>query len=433
MMIMLPQIKGLTSTMCLLVISSSIYAGTISRTVNVSAFLATSTMIPNQRIQVWSIVQKVEGTTEKAPISTISTPTTIPTRTRGSSTASTSALRAGGPPAPFGGGGARTIVFGATAFCVKKSVTVVRQGDCSIVERFGKFHKELDPGLHFLIPFVDQIRATVTIREQVLDIPPQKCITSDNAPLAADAVVYWRIENGVRAIYAVENLKLAIQNLVLTQLRAEIGKLTLDETFSAREKVNQVLLDELDVATEPWGVKITRVEVRDIIPNQEILRAMEMQMAAERTKRASIIKSEGERERSINEAEGSARSRIIDAEASAKSMIVEADAEASKIETEAKGVARALDVIAAAISSSSSSDGDSTATPAIITNAAKADAAKFQLMREYIATQRDLATSNNAKVIVTSSSGIGGGGTAGDMISMDDAFAKAIAYYNVSD
>jgi len=427
--------------MCLLVISSSIYAGTISRTVNVSAFLATSTMIPNQRIQVWSIVQKVEGTTEKAPISTISTPTTIPTRTRGSSTASTSALRAGGPPAPFGGGGARTIVFGATAFCVKKSVTVVRQGDCSIVERFGKFHKELDPGLHFLIPFVDQIRATVTIREQVLDIPPQKCITSDNAPLAADAVVYWRIENGVRAIYAVENLKLAIQNLVLTQLRAEIGKLTLDETFSAREKVNQVLLDELDVATEPWGVKITRVEVRDIIPNQEILRAMEMQMAAERTKRASIIKSEGERERSINEAEGSARSRIIDAEASAKSMIVEADAEASKIETEAKGVARALDVIAAAISSSSSSsDGDSdnnnnntTTTPAIITNAAKADAAKFQLMREYIATQRDLATSNNAKVIVTSSSGIGGGGTAGDMISMDDAFAKAIAYYNVSD
>jgi len=411
--------------MWLLVMSSSIYAGTTSRTVYVSAFLATSTIIPNQRIQVCSIVQKIEGTTEKAPIS-ISTST---------------ALRAG-PSAPFGGGGARTILFGATAFCVKKSVQVVRQGDCSIVERFGKFHKELDPGLHFLIPFVDQIRATVTIREQVLDIPPQKCITSDNAPLAADAVVYWRIENGVRAIYAVENLKLAIQNLVLTQLRAEIGKLTLDDTFSAREKVNQVLLDELDVATEPWGVKITRVEVRDIIPNQEILRAMEMQMAAERTKRASIIKSEGERERSINEAEGSARSRIIDAEASAKSMIVEADAEASKIETEAKGVARALDVIAAAISSSSSSsDGDSdnnnnnnTATTAIITNAAKADAAKFQLMREYIATQRDLATSNNAKVIVTSSSGIGGGGgTAGDMISMDDAFAKAIAYYNVSD
>ena len=236
----------------------------------------------------------------------------------------------------------------------------------------------------------------------------------------------------MRAIYAVENLKLAIQNLVLTQLRAEIGKLTLDDTFSAREKVNQVLLDELDVATEPWGVKITRVEVRDIIPNQEILRAMEMQMAAERTKRASIIKSEGERERSINEAEGSARSRIIDAEASAKSMILEADAEASKIETEAKGVARALDVIAAAISSSdtTTSDGDSdNNNTAIITSAAKADAAKFQLMREYIATQRDLATSNNAKVIVTSSSGVVGG----DMVSMDDAFAKAIAYYNVSD
>ena len=418
---MIPQIKGLT-TMWLLVISisismyacSSIFRTTgTTTTMYVSAFLSTST-IPNKSI--CSTVQK-EGTTE-APILT----TTITPR------CSTS-LRAG--PASFGGG-TRTIVFGAAAFCVKKSIKVVQQGDCSIVERFGKFHKELDPGLHFLIPFVDQIRATVTIREQVLDIPPQKCITSDNAPLAADAVVYWRIENGVRAIYAVENLKLAIQNLVLTQLRAEIGKLTLDDTFSAREKVNQVLLDELDVATEPWGVKITRVEVRDIIPNQEILRAMEMQMAAERTKRASIIKSEGERERSINEAEGSARSRIIDAEASAKSMILEADAEASKIETEAKGVARALDVIAAAISSSdtTTSDGDSdNNNTAIITSAAKADAAKFQLMREYIATQRDLATSNNAKVIVTSSSGVVGG----DMVSMDDAFAKAIAYYNVSD
>eukprot|EP00560_Eucampia_antarctica_P008799 CAMPEP_0197828526 /NCGR_PEP_ID=MMETSP1437-20131217/5071_1 /TAXON_ID=49252 ORGANISM="Eucampia antarctica, Strain CCMP1452" /NCGR_SAMPLE_ID=MMETSP1437 /ASSEMBLY_ACC=CAM_ASM_001096 /LENGTH=373 /DNA_ID=CAMNT_0043429761 /DNA_START=38 /DNA_END=1159 /DNA_ORIENTATION=+ len=298
-----------------------------------------------------------------------------------------------------------SVVLGAAAFAVSRTVQVVRQGDVSIVERFGKFHNRLEPGLHILIPFVDQVRATLTNREQVLDIPPQKCITSDNAPLSADAVVYWRIVNAERAVYAVVDLQLAIQNLVLTQLRSEIGKLTLDMTFSAREQVNKVLLDELDVATEPWGVKITRVEVRDIIPNQEILRAMEMQMAAERTKRASIIKSEGERERSINEAEGSARSRIIDAQAAAKSVVMEADAEASKIEKEAQGVARALAAISEAVGG----------------NEAKADAVKFQLMREYIATQRDLATSNNAKVIVTSSSGYA---------PADDVFAKAIAFYN---
>ena len=176
----------------------------------------------------------------------------------------------------------KTMVVGGAAVCVRKAVRVIKQGDVSIVERLGKFHKRLEPGFHVLIPFVDQIRATLTEREQVLDIPPQKCITSDNAPLSADAVVYWRIVNAEKSIYAVVNLELAIQNLVLTQLRAEIGKLTLDMTFSAREQINQILLEELDAATAPWGVKITRVEVRDIVPNTEILRAMEMQMAAER-------------------------------------------------------------------------------------------------------------------------------------------------------
>ena len=317
----------------------------------------------------------------------------------------------------------KSIVFGAAGICVNKSVTVVRQGDVSIVERFGKFHTRLEPGLHLLIPFVDQIRVTLTNREQVLDIPPQKCITLDNAPLAADAVVYWRIVDAQRAIYAVENLSLAIQNLVLTQLRAEIGKLTLDMTFSAREKINQVLLDELDVATEPWGVKITRVEVRDIVPNTEILRAMEMQMAAERTKRASIIKSEGERERSINEAEGNAKSRIIDAKASAQSMLLEAEAKATQTETEARGAAKALDILASSMNNNNNNNNNSDSD---------IDAAKFQLTREYIAAQRDLATSQNAKVIVTSS---GGGTTSsgGAFGQIDDTLAKAVAFYNVKD
>ena len=186
-------------------------------------------------------------------------------------------------PAYWGLG--KTIVvggLGGAAVCVRKSVHIIQQGDVSIVERVGKFHKRLEPGFHVLIPFVDQIRATVTEREQVLDLSPQKCITSDNAPLVADAVVYWKIVDAKKSIYAVVDLELAIKNLVLTQLRAEIGKLTLDRTFLAREQINQTLLDDLDVATAPWGVKITRVEVRDIVPNTEIVRAMELQMVATR-------------------------------------------------------------------------------------------------------------------------------------------------------
>ena len=183
---------------------------------------------------------------------------------------------------------ARVALSLGALLAVFRSIKVVQQSDLALVERLGKFHSKLEPGLHFLIPFVDNVRATVTEREQVLDVPPQKCITSDNAPLVADAVVYWKIFDAEKSIYSVANLELAIQNLVLTQLRAEIGKLTLDSTFSAREQINAVLLKDLDLATDPWGVKITRVEVRDIIPNKEILQAMELQMASERKKRAMI-------------------------------------------------------------------------------------------------------------------------------------------------
>lgn len=280
------------------------------------------------------------------------------------------------------------------------SVKIINQGDVAVVERFGKFHKRLDPGLHFLIPLVDSVRVRLSIREQVFDIPPQQCITSDNAPLAADAVVYWRVVDPEKATYSVADLKLAIQNLVLTQLRSEIGKLTLDMTFSAREKINSVLLQDLDIATDPWGVKITRVEVRDIIPNNDIMRAMEMQMAAERTKRAVIIKSEGQRARAVNQAEGEAQSRLIDARASAEAIKLEAEAEASKLQLEAQGVAKALAALNGSIGNSE-------------------EAARFQLMREYIAAQRALATSANAKVILSSDS-------------VNDTLMKAMGMYDVA-
>jgi regulator of protease activity HflC (stomatin/prohibitin superfamily) len=281
------------------------------------------------------------------------------------------------------------------------SIKVVSQGNVAVVERLGKFHGVLEPGLHVVIPVVDRLRTTLSKREQVFDIPPQQCITSDNAPLAADAVVYWRVVDPEKAVYSVMDLKMAIQNLVLTQLRTEIGKLTLDMTFSAREQINSVLLTDLDVATDPWGVKITRVEVRDIIPNQDIMRAMEMQMAAERTKRAVIIKSEGERARAVNEAEGEAQSRLIDARASAEAVRLEADAQAFKLELEAQGAAKALAAIEESLGSAQ-------------------EAARFQLMREYIASQRALATSRNAKVIITPDAA-------------SNLLANAMAFYDVSE
>ena len=268
-----------------------------------------------------------------------------------------------------------------------------------------------------MIPVIDVIRQRMTQRERVFDIKPQKCITSDNAPLSADAVVYWRVVNPEKAVYSVVNLELAIENLVLTQLRSEIGKLTLDMTFSAREEINSVLLKELDVATESWGIQITRVEVRDIIPNNEILQAMEMQMAAERTKRSSIIKSEGERERSINEAEGDAQSRLIDAKAKAQAVVLAAEAEATKLKTEAAGIAHALHVIAASMNNENvDTDGDYDGSTAV---GNMNDAIRFQLMRDYISAQRELATSSNAKVIVSSNS-------------PEDIFTKAIAFYDAA-
>jgi regulator of protease activity HflC (stomatin/prohibitin superfamily) len=288
----------------------------------------------------------------------------------------------------------------AAAVGVTRGFKIVQQGDVALVERLGKYQSRLNPGFHVIIPLVDRVRTTITQREQVFDIPPQECITSDNAPLSADAVVYWRVVDPEKATYSVVNLEIAIQNLVLTQIRSEIGKLTLDETFSAREKINSILLKDLDIATDPWGVKISRVEVRDIVPNREIMQAMEMQMAAERTKRAVIIKSEGAREKTVNEARGEAESRLIDAKAAAEAVKFEAEAEASKLELEATGAARALGILGTALGS-------------------QADAAKFQIMREFIAAKRDLARSENAKVIVTSDA-------------PSDILGKAMAFYESS-
>lgn len=207
------------------------------------------------------------------------------------------------------------------------SVRIVNQGNEALVERLGSYDRKLSPGLSFTLPFVERIAYQETIREKVLDIPPQQCITRDNVSIAADAVVYWRIVDMEKAYYKVQNLQAAMVNLVLTQIRAELGRLELDQTFTARSEINEVLLQELDEATDPWGVKVTRVELRDIVPSKAVQESMELQMSAERRKRASILTSEGDRESAVNSARGKADAQILDAEAQQKTVIMQAEAE----------------------------------------------------------------------------------------------------------
>lgn len=217
------------------------------------------------------------------------------------------------------------------------SVKIVNQGDQALVETLGKYSgRKLQPGLNFLTPFFDKVVAKETIREQILDVPPQQCITRDNVSISVDAIVYWRIVDLEKSYYKVRNLQSAMSNLVRTQIRSEMGKLELDQTFTARTEVNEILLRDLDIATDPWGVKVTRVELRDIVPAKAVQEAMELQMSAERQKRAAILKSEGEREASINTARGKAEAQVLDAEAQKKASILNAEAKQQTIILEAQ-------------------------------------------------------------------------------------------------
>ncbi|NET32324.1 MAG: SPFH/Band 7/PHB domain protein [Cyanothece sp. SIO1E1] len=188
------------------------------------------------------------------------------------------------------------------------SVKIVNQGDEALIERLGRYHKKLGPGLNFIVPFLDTVVLEETVRERVLDVDPQAAITKDNVSLMVDAVVFWRILDLERAFYAVEEIETAITNLVLTTLRSEIGQMAFERTFSSRAQVNRALLDHLDEATAPWGVKITRVEIQDIQPPEEVLKSMQQQQAAEIKRRATVSEAEGERQAAIARAEGTVKS-----------------------------------------------------------------------------------------------------------------------------
>ncbi|BAU42531.1 SPFH domain-containing protein [Leptolyngbya sp. O-77] len=227
---------------------------------------------------------------------------------------------------------------------LSSSVKIVNQGNEALVERLGSYNKKLKPGLNFILPFADRVAFQETIREKVLDIPPQPSITKDNVAITVDAVVYWRIVDMEKAYYKVQNLQAAMVNLVLTQIRAEMGKLELDETFTARSQINEILLRELDTATDPWGVKVTRVELRDIVPSKAVQESMELQMSAERRKRAAILTSEGDREAAVNSARGKADAQVLEAEANQKAVVLraEADQKAAVLKAQAERQAAVL-------------------------------------------------------------------------------------------
>ncbi len=220
---------------------------------------------------------------------------------------------------------------------LKGSVKIVKEKEEYLIEGLGSYRKKLEPGLNFILPVYDQVVYRDTIREKVLDVPAQSCITRDNVNITVDAVVYWRIMDMYKAFYKVENLRDAMVNMVLTQIRSEMGKLELDQTFTARTEINEILLRELDIATDPWGVKVTRVELRDIMPSKAVQDSMELQMAAERQKRANILTSEGHRDSAINSAQGDAQAKLLQAEAAKKAAILQAEAEQQAIVLKAQG------------------------------------------------------------------------------------------------
>src|SRR5262245_46450953 len=217
-----------------------------------------------------------------------------------------------------------------------KIVVVVPQQNAFVVERLGKFSGVLDAGMHILIPFMDVIRYRHILKEQAMDIPEQVCITKDNVQVAVDGILYLKVMDPERASYGISNYMFAITQLAQTTLRSEVGKIELDRTFEERSNINVQVVTEVDKASESWGVKVLRYEIKNITPPQDIIAAMEKQMRAEREKRAVVLQSEGERDAAINSAEGHKQQVIKASEAKKQQQINEAQGQAAAIESVAK-------------------------------------------------------------------------------------------------
>ena len=263
-----------------------------------------------------------------------------------------------------------------------KTAVVVPQQSGFVIERLGKFSRTLQAGFHILIPFIERIAYKHTLKEQAVDIAEQICITNDNVQVGVDGVLYMQVLDPGRASYGIGNYMFAISQLAQTTLRSEIGKIALDRTFEERGTINSNVVEELDKASDPWGVKVLRYEIKNINPPHDVLSAMEKQMRAEREKRAVILTSEGERDAKINQAEGEKQRVIKESEAKKQQQINEAEGEAQAILAVATATAEGLRQVAAAVS-----------------NEGGAEAMQLRVAEQYIDEFGNLAKTGNTLVV----------------------------------
>jgi regulator of protease activity HflC (stomatin/prohibitin superfamily) len=265
---------------------------------------------------------------------------------------------------------------------LRKTAVVVPQQSAYIVQRLGKYHSTLNAGFHILLPFVESVAYRESLKESAVDIPEQVCITKDNVQVGIDGVLYLQVLDAARASYGISDYHFAISQLAQTTLRSEIGKIDLDRTFEERSTINSNVVNELDKATEPWGVKVLRYEIKNINPPRDIIQAMEKQMRAEREKRAVILASEGERDAKINQAEGEKQRVIKESEAAKQRQINEAAGQAEAILAVATATAEGLRRVAESVSS-----------------AGGREAMQLRVAEEYVRQFGNLARTGNTLVV----------------------------------